>query len=121
MRDVIGKARAADSRMLIAAGAEDLPTSLPAQRRFGCRGRRFCVCDLAAEESLEVLSQHDGGTAFDNLSNFGRQADAAKTGKASHSRQEDIDDQPLDVIVRALWHDEMCDEPRIARGSLQRV
>ena len=64
--------------------------------------------DVRAKKLLEVVGQHTWRTPFDNLANLGRKANAAEARQASHAGQHDIDDQPFDVIVCTLRHDEMC-------------
>ena len=81
---------------------------LPTESCPGCPSCFARVVDLRAKKLLEVVGQHTWRTPFDNLANLGRKANAAEGRQASHAGQHDIDDQPFDVIVYTLRHDEMC-------------
>ena len=96
-------------------------STLPPQCTFGFECCCFCVCNLPSEECLKVFSQHARWTGFDNLANLRCELNAAEIRQASHPRKQDVDNQPLDVIVSAPRHHKMCDEPWITRCSLQRV
>ena len=93
--------------MYIAAASCRVYTQLPTERCPGCLSCFARILDLLAKELLEVLGQHTWRTSFDNLANLGRKANAAEARQASHAGQHDIDDQPFDVIVCTLRHDEV--------------
>ena len=77
--------------------------------------------NLVSKELLEVVGEHGRWATFDNLTNFRREADAAQAGKAPDPRQEDVDDEPLNVIICTPRHRKMGDKTWIARHSLQRM
>ena len=80
---------------------------LPTELCPGCPSCFARVVDLRAKKLLEVVGQHTWRAPFDNLANLGRKANAAEARQASHAGQHDIDDQPFDVIVCTLRHDEV--------------
>ena len=82
-------------------------TQLPTQRCLGCLSCFARVLYLLAKELLEVLGQITWRTSFDNLAYLGIEANAAEARQASHAGQHDIDDEPFDVIVCTLRHDEV--------------
>ena len=82
-------------------------TQLPTERYLGCLSCFARVLYLLAKEHLEVLGQITWRTSFDNLAYLGIEANAAEARQASHAGQHDIDDEPFDVIVCTLRHDEV--------------
>ena len=93
--------------MNIGAASCCVYTQLPTQRCPGCFSCFGRVPDIFAKEALEILGQHTWRTSFDNIADIGSEANAAEARQASHAGQHDIDDQPFDVIVCTLRHDEM--------------
>ena len=82
-------------------------TQLPTKRCLGCLSCFARIHDLLAKELLEVLGQHTWPTSFDNLAYLSSEANAAEARQASHAGQHDIDDEPFDVIVCTLGHDQV--------------
>ena len=107
--------------LLIRCAVAQNLASLPLQSLPGCSCRCVCFGDLLSEKSLEIFSYHCGWATFYDLSYFGVETHAAKIRKAPYSRQKNIDDEPFDILVCALGHDEVRDESWIACGTLQRI
>ena len=77
------------------------------------------VCDFGSESVFEVLSKHGRWSSFDNLADLGVESHTPEISEPSYSREHDIDNKPLDVLVSASRHDQVSDEPWITRRSLE--
>ena len=93
--------------MYIGAASCRVYTQLPTERCPGCLSCFARTLDLLAKELLEVLGQHTWWISFDNLADLDIEANATEARQASHARQHDVDNQPFDIMICTLRHDEV--------------
>ena len=88
----------------LACDAANYCLSPPPQCSFGCHCCFFCLFNLCSEALLKIVSEHARWTSFDNFANVRCDSNAAKICQAPHPRKEDVDTQPVNVVVGALVH-----------------
>ena len=79
------------------------------------------LLNLTLEERIETLNQGIRWSALDDCADLVGKANGHKLGKGRYTAQDDVADQPLDVVIQAWGERPVSDEARLRSHSLHRV
>ena len=79
------------------------------------------LLNIFLEERIETLNQSIRWSALDDCADFVGNANGHKLGKGRYTAQDDVADQPLDVVIQAWGERPVSGEARLRSHSLHGV